>query len=197
MPENPYKSPGRLNKTATAPTALQMQARRSFRALALVLLLPAVYNYWEFDVHVVSRLPGRFPVILRVAVLLAFVVGGALVWFFGLPVLEAISRFVRVVFARGADANAWQEVLYRTLNRVPYLAVDGAALWVMWVFGFYEMQASFFPISLAVAISAHVLAACWYVPLIYRWYRLAVVADAPGKPLKQTTAASGPPRGRQ
>jgi hypothetical protein len=149
-----------------------MQATRSFRALAFVLLLPAVYNYWEFDVHAVSHLPSFDAVICRTINILGFVVGVVLVWYFGMPVLEGISRLLRILFAGGTDSTAWQEVFYQSCARAPYLAIGGAALWFLWVFAFYEIRINFFLISWAVGIPAHVLAACWYVPLIYRWYRL-------------------------
>lgn len=190
MSENPYESPKCLSETTIAPTALQLQATRSFRALAVVLLLPAIYNYWEFDAHAVSRVPGLLAANFRSANILGFVVGGALVWFFGMPILEAISRLIRVIFAGGTDRSAWQEVLYRSLNRVPYLAVGGAALWSTWVFGFYEMKGDFYSISWAVGIPAHVLAACWYVPLIHGWYRLAVSTTS-GTPQNQAVNPSG------
>lgn len=191
MTENPYESPKCMGETAIAPTTLQVQATRSFRAMAFVLLLPAIFNYWEFDAHVVSRLPGLLAGNCRSANVLGFVVGVALVWFFAMPALETLARFVRIIFAGGTDRAAWQEILYRSLNRALYLAVGGAVLWGIWVFGFYEMKSDFQTISWAVGVPAHVLAACWYVPLIGRWYRLAVSSAPPGSPQNNAVQPSG------
>jgi hypothetical protein len=168
MTDNPYESPKWLGESPITSTSLQLQATRLFRTLALVLLVPAFYNYWEFDVHVVSQLPDILAPLCRFANILGFVVGGLLVWFLGMPTLERISRLLRIVFAGGADRATWQEVLYRSFNRTTYLAVGGAALWILWVFGYYEMRSDFYTISWAVGVPAHLLAACWYVPLIHR-----------------------------
>lgn len=180
--ENPYESPRHMGETAISPTPLQVQATRWFRALVLVLLLPAVYNYWEFDAYVVSHFPKQIAGNPRSANVLGLVIGVALLWFFGMPTLETLARFVRIVFAGGTDQAAWQEVLYRSLKRALYLAVGGAVLWSIWVFGFYEMKSDFYAISWAVGVPAHVLGACWYVPLIHRWYRLAASKALPATP---------------
>jgi hypothetical protein len=105
MTENPYESPKCMGEAAIAPTTLQGQATRCFRTLAFVLLLPAVYNYWKFDAHVVSRLPGVLAGNCRWANVLGFVVGVALVWFFGMPALETLARFVRIVFGGRVPAG--------------------------------------------------------------------------------------------
>jgi hypothetical protein len=191
MTENPYESPRCMGETTSEPLSLRMQATRSLRILELVLLVPALYNYWEFDAHAVSRLPGLLARDCRAANLLGFVVGGALVWFVGMPTLEGIARLLRIVFAGSTDGTAWQEVLYRSFQRTTRLAVGGAALWVIWVFGFYEMRSDFYTISWAVGVPAHVLAACWYVPLIYRWCRLAESGATPGTPQNQRMDQNG------
>jgi hypothetical protein len=141
----------------------------------LVLLVPAVYNYWAFDTHVIatSRLPSDLAILYRTVNVLAFFVGGSLIWFLGVPLLETTARLVRIVFAHGADRTAWQETLYRSLSWTAFVAIPGAILWVIWVFAFYQKKMNFSTISWAVGIPAHVLAACLYLPLIYGWYRLS------------------------
>jgi len=177
MPANPYESPKSYGETTTALPTLRKQATRSLHALTLVLLLPAAYNYWEFDLQVVSRLPEDFARQCRSANIVGFVGGGVLAWFLGMPALEVFSDVVRMVFSRTTDRTAWQAVLYRALNRAPYFASVGAVLWGSWVFAFYERKGDFYAISWAVGIPAHLLAAFWYVPLFYQWYQLSQSHD--------------------
>ena len=175
MTENPYQSPDVPSEAVNAGSSLRKRARLSFRVAALVLLIPAVYNYWEFDANVIasSRLPGDLANLYRMINVLGFIVGGSLIWFLGVPLLEATSRLIRIVFANGTDRTAWLETLYRSLNRTAFLAIPGAALWVIWVFVFYQKQMNFYTVSWAVGIPSHLLAACVYLPLIHGWYRLA------------------------
>lgn len=174
MIENPYQSPRLSRKSVDAEPSLRKRAQLSFRAAALVLLIPAVYNYWAFDAHAIAsgRLPSDLATFYRTANAVAFVVGMTLIWFLGLPIIEAIARLLRVVFANGTDSAAWQRALYRSLNWTVTLAIPGAALWVIWVFGFYRVGVNFYAISWPIGVTAHLLAACWYVPLIHRWYRM-------------------------
>jgi hypothetical protein len=173
MIDNPYESPKLFGDSTSAASQERVQGQRSFRTTAFVLFLPAIYNYWAFDAGEVSRLPDDLANLCRTANILGLVVGGVLIWFLGLPSLELLSRFLRGVFAGGTDHVAWQGILYRSLSLTPYLAVPGAALWAIWVFCFYQLNTDFYVISWSVGIPAHLLGACWYVPLIYRWYRLA------------------------
>jgi hypothetical protein len=180
MIENPYQSPQFSGETANTESSLRKRARLSFRIAILVLLIPAVYNYWAYDAHAVasSRLPSDLATLCRTVEVLGFVVAGTLIWFLGLPILEAIAQLVRILFANGADRTAWQDILYRSLSWAAFLAVPGAALWGMWVFGFYQMDVDFYTISWAIGVPAHLLAACWYLPLMHGWYRLAASRSA-------------------
>ena len=175
MTENPYRAPPLFHEPVDTEFGLRRRALLSFRLVALVLLAPAVYNYWAFDTQAIasSRLPSDLTAVYRAANVVALVVGFTLIWFLGLPLLEAVSRLLRVVFAKGVDTAAWQRVLYRSMNRAVILASIGAALWVIWVFGFYQIGVNFYVISWAIGVPAHLLAACWYVPLIYCWYRMS------------------------
>ncbi len=178
MTENPYQSPEFGGQAVVAEARLRTQARRSFRLSAMVLFLPAVYNFWAFDARVITPLPVDLANLCRTANILGCVIVGGLIWFLGVPCLEAIARLLRIVFARGADGTAWDEVLYRSLNRTEYLAIPGAVLWTIWVFGIYQTHSDFYTISWTVGVAAHLLAACWYLPLIHGWYRLAVSRSA-------------------
>ncbi len=174
MTENPYQSPSFVVKGNRAESSLRHEARRSFRTAALILFLPAAYNYWAFDRYAVGRLHEDIASVCRVANMLGLVIGAGLIWHVGLPCLEAIAQCLRIVFARSTDREAWDETLYRSLRSVVYLAIPGAVLWMGWVFGYYHMLGDFYTLSWAIGIPAHLLGACWYVPLAYRWYRLAV-----------------------
>ena len=175
MTENPYQSPDVPSEAVNAGSSLRKRARLSFRVATLVLLIPAVYNYWEFDANVIasSRLPGDLATLYRMINVLGFIVGGPLIWFLGVPLLEAAARLIRTIFANGTDRTTWLETLYRSLSWTAFLAIPGAALWVIWVFVFYQKQVDFYTIYWAVGVPAHLLAACLYLPLIYGWYRLA------------------------
>lgn len=175
MTENPYQSSEVPSDAAKAGSSLRKRARLSFRVAAFVLLVPAVYNYWAFDAFVIasSGLPSDLANLYRTVNVVGFFVGGSLIWFLGVPILEATARLVRIVFANGTDRTAWQEALYRSLSWTAFLAIPGAALWVVWVYVFYRTNMDFYTISWAVGIPAHLLAACWYLPLIHGWYRLA------------------------
>jgi len=178
MTDNPYQSPSSSGKSVSADSSLRRRAQRSFRVTALILLLPAVYNYWAFASRAMPSLPADIASFCRTVNILGFVIGGALIWFLGVPTLEAIARLLRIAVANGTDRTAWEEVLYRSLTWTVYLAIPGAALWMIWVFGFYQLHSDFRTISWAIGVPAHLLGACWYVPLIYRWYRLATSGSA-------------------
>jgi len=118
-------------------------------------------------------MPSGFATFYRAVHVIGFVVGATLIWFLGFPIIEAIAGVLRIVFANGTDRGAWQGVLYRSLNWAVVLAIPGAVLWGIWVLGFYQLGVNFYAISWAIGVPAHLLAASWYVPLIYRWYRMA------------------------
>jgi len=172
---NPYQSPGLYNEPFDAERILQRRARFCFRFATFVLLIPAVYNYWAFDAQAIAsgRLPSDFATFYRTVNVVAFVTGATVIWFLGLPVLQAIAGVLRMVFANDTNGATWQRVLYRSLNRAAVLAIPGAALWAIWVFAFYRMGVNFYKLSWAIGVPAHLLAACWYIPLIHRWYRVA------------------------
>ena len=174
MTDNPYQSPGVVGESSDAESSVRREARRWFHSAVGILFLPAVYNYWAFDAYAVGRLHEDIASLYRVVNMLGLGIVAALIWYLGLPCLEAIAQCLRIVFARSADREAWDETLYRSLRTVVYLVVPGAVLWIIWVFGVYQMHGDFYAMSWAIGIPAHLLGACWYVPLAYRWYRLAV-----------------------
>lgn len=174
MPENPYQSPQLSDESGDTEPDLRKRARLYFRLAASVLLIPAVYNYWAFDAHAIAsgRLPSDLTTFYRTVNVVAFVIGVTLIWLLGLPILQAIAGSLHILFAKGTDRAAWQAALYRSLNGAVVLAIPGAALWAIWVFAFYQVGVNFYTISWAIGVPAHLLAACWYVPLIHCWYRM-------------------------
>ena len=105
MIENPYESPQFSGETVNADSGLRKRAQLSFRIVILVLLIPAIYNYWAFDPRAIasSRLPSDLASLYRSVNVLGFIVGGTLIWFLGVPSLEAIARLLRILFANGTD----------------------------------------------------------------------------------------------
>jgi hypothetical protein len=182
MSGNPYESPKSVAAMPAAERSSRAHARFWLRLSAAVLFLPALYNYWAFDRCSVARLPDDLAALFRALNLAAFAGAGVMIWVLGLPLLEAIARLIRAVLASGTERVAWEDVLYRSLRRTIYLAVPAAALWSIWVFYFYQMRSDFYAISWAVGIPAHILGACWYVPLSYEWYQLAASRPAHASP---------------
>ena len=182
MIENPYESPKSHPDATAADASWRRRARHCFHASILILLVPAVYNAWAFDLHVVSPLPSNLAIRCRAVNVVGFMLGSALIWCLGLPALEAASRLLRTTFAGRTDPAPWEEIFHRSFTRLVYLAAPGAVLWMIWVFAFYQVGVGFYEISWAVGVPAHLLGACWYVPLVYRWYRLAKVPAASDAP---------------
>jgi hypothetical protein len=171
--ENPYQSPECPAGAARTESGLRKRARRSLHVAVVMLLVPALYNYWAFDALTVSPLPADLVRLFRTLNLLGLVFAFALVWLFGLAALELMARLVRTVLARETIESEWLAVLHKTVSWAPYLAIPGAALWGIWVFGFYQMRINYQSLSWVVGVPAHLLAACWYLPLVHGWYQLA------------------------
>lgn len=178
MSDNPYRSPT-AESSETGDDRLRRRAESAFRLSTCILIVPALYNYWQFDSQAIasSALPSAAMTTYRTTNLACFVVGGTLIWFFGVRLLEWLSGKLRNVVAQRADPDAWHRVLYENLARTPAFAIAGACLWAIWVYGFYVMSWNFMVISWAVGVPSHLLAACIYLPLAYRWYRLATAPD--------------------
>lgn len=172
MSENPYESPE--SSTGGAESDLRARAQRSFRFVVMLFLLPAAYNYWAFDIRVVNRLPNDLANLCRSANVLGITFASFLIWYLGVVVLEWMAGSLRFLFAPTTDLDSWQKALYQSFHVLSYIAAPGAMLWAAWVFCIYYLKSDFYVVSWVVGIAAHLLAACWYVPLIYRWYRLAV-----------------------
>ena len=168
---NPYQPP----KAGTAPppvVAGRHAALRHFRIALLILLVPAFYNFVCFNF-----LAGPATATLalsdfhRLVNTLGFAFGTVALWYFGLAMLEVLSVSIHAIFARESELVRWKSDLYDTLRRGPLLACLGAVLWSIWVAGFYQLGISFYVISVPIGVAAHIVAACLYLPLIYRWYQ--------------------------
>ncbi|KAA5546222.1 hypothetical protein FYK55_04855 [Roseiconus nitratireducens] len=174
MQVNPYQ-PSSIDSADTEVGPERDRALASLRLAFLILLAPALMNYYAFDTYVVSAggLPRSVEMLSRAVNLSGFVIGGVLIWQYGLSFLERISHGIRAVFAGHCRIATWDGVLYQSLESSTVLAIAGAALWFVWVVGFYFVQIDFQTISWWVGVPAHLLAAMLYVPLLYRWYSLA------------------------
>lgn len=172
--DNPYESPG-ADTQASVREDNGSRAVRRFRMVFLTLLIPALYNYWEFDAEAIGQ--GGFAmsqrILFRATNILGFVLGGLLLWRYGVPILEKISNGLRARWAPAVSGEVWRGVLYRAITRAFYLAVPGAALWAIWVFCIYELQLNFTAISILIGFPAHVLGAAVYLPLLVKWFQLA------------------------
>lgn len=174
MHENPFEPP-RTVELKPAENVHRSRARFAFRATLLLMMVPALYNYLEFDAHILmgSGIPSLSAMVMRITNLVGILLAALSIWFAGFPLLEKLSSAVHLVFANHTRLEAWQAQLYMAIYRGAILAIPGAILWLVWVFGFYSMRINFFVISWAVGAPAHALAACVYGPLLVNWFRIA------------------------
>ncbi len=174
MSNNPYQPPAASEPLRDRRSPKRGSALWAFRTGLLILLPPTLFNYYAFDSRSSSN---GFPLDIR-ALYYAFSIGSlclgaAAAWFLTLPLLEWVAWMIRSLVAGKVPASRWDDALYESLRPAAYLALPGAGLWVVWVVGFYYLALDFVILSYAVGIPAHLLAACLYIPLIIRWFRLA------------------------
>jgi hypothetical protein len=183
MSLNPYESPPLLPDEAMAGIAIdRTTGLKATRTIYWILLLPALLNELAF-LH--SELRGNYQLGgLEVLILLTvlgvwvaiWIVITSLVYFGGFYLIELLARGLRFLFAPKVSPGAWNHVLYTSLHASIKLVISGAILWAIWVIGFYVLEIDFYVISWLIGVPAHILGACFYVPLLYKWYRLRVVA---------------------
>ncbi len=173
MNGNPYEPPAAQTSRLSSWTGDRASARRNVRASLLIMLAPAFYNFFCLHLrHEVESVELPFDMLIRILNALEFIAIVVSIWFFGLVLLEFVTAGLHSLLSRKAELNDWRKTLYRTLRRGPVFAFFGAALWLTWVFAFYQLDVGFYAVSVPIGIAAHMLAAGLYVPLIYRWYKL-------------------------
>lgn len=169
---NPYQPPDNIE--IRQEPRLRHRAIWSLRGTWLVLLPAALFNYYAFDQRVILSYPlaaGVFPP-FRIINLLGFLVGSLVICCWLLPLLEQIARFMRRALVSQVPERDWLNAFYRSVHPAVFLALPGSVIWALWVIGFYYLKIDFVLISAMAAIPSHVLGACLYVPLLYRWGRL-------------------------
>jgi len=164
MNQNPYTPPGVQTDDISSTDDIRLSALRGIRMALLILVFPALYNFYCFAVF----LPGIVRTINALAILLTLMA----IWIFGLSALEFFTGGIHTMVARRSASAQWKTALYEVLRRLPLFAGPGAILWAIWVFAFYQLRLDFHLVSIPIGIAGHALAACVYVPLIYRWYRV-------------------------
>lgn len=177
---NPFESP-RDSGIRNLPNDVDRRnALFHLRLTLCILLIPAIYNYYAFDreVFTYARFPMPIYALYRIVNIGAMFVGSLLIWYFAHSILEWLSGMIRQLFAKTVDRNAWQNAFYSSLQRAMYLSIAGAMLWAIWVYAIYSLDADFFVVSWAVGVPAHLLGACWYVPLFVAWYKLRKASKA-------------------
>ena len=169
---NPYQVTADLEPAPVSP--LRRSALGSLRASWMILLPAALFNHLAFDPGALMGpwTPTGGLSLLRVANLLGFITGSVAIWFWLLPLLENVALLIRRVVASRTLRPAWLEALYRSLRPAGFLALPGTVIWALWVVGFYYLKIDFVLISVMAAIPAHLLAACLYLPLLFRWGQL-------------------------
>ena len=170
---NPYASPASVCHVASGLAGLRADALRRIRYALLILLLPAIYNFICFSLLVDPLVGDLHMWMIYWAVNgMGFAAIATAVWFLGLRLLEIFTVVVHMVLGRKATLANWNAALYEVLLRGPLFAVLGAIVWTIWVVAYYQLNVGFYAISVPVGIAGHLLAACLYVPLLYRWYSL-------------------------
>lgn len=94
----------------------------------------------------------------------------AVLWRFGLEILEALAAAIKQLFAREVDWPAWFAELYAGLRPLPLFTLPAAALWGAWLVLFYFFDhPGGYATDVAFQVAAHALGACVYLPIFYRW----------------------------
>lgn len=137
---------------------------------SLLLLVPAAYNVYLFNFFQGDGT--TIPTLFRLFNTIGFACVGAMAWFCGLGLLEYLTGTIHSLVARKSTRDDWQHALYATLRPAPRLALAGAVLWTIWDVAIYQLHLDFNSVSIPIGIAAHLLAACLYLPLVYRWYKL-------------------------
>lgn len=163
MDVNPYEPPHQADRSTLPPVELRSLALSRFRIAMLFLLLPAILNVYYFA----EMLSFEFVILGFIELAMLSVI----VWFLGFPLVEFIARLLHRLFSNGRPFQAWMLQLYLRIQKLRGLALAGSLLWIVWVVGFYLIGIPFMMISVPVGILAHVLGACFYVPLFLAWYR--------------------------
>ena len=176
MTTNPYQSPQADDTQVVAPLPTRQEGLESIRTATALLSTAGLINFaalFRPGFEVYWNTP-TFWIVLAVDTILLAGIGliVAACWFLLLPTLEFLGGLIRSIIAPSVNRGEWDNALYASLKPAGLLATFGMILWVIWVVGFFILNANFYVISYAVGIPAHILAACLYVPLIYRWYRL-------------------------
>ncbi|GAA4427269.1 hypothetical protein [Bremerella cremea] len=180
---NPFQSPTPTAEPGPKGNSSRQSALVSLRLAIVMLTAAGLVNYHAYDTMAMGPHVSLFGLMIMMRVFQLVLVGLLVIgcWLLLLPTLEVIAERLRSWFAKHVDAETWNEALYRSLAPAAILALPGSILWIVWVIGFYYLKAPFLLISYAVGIPAHLLAACIYVPLLYRWYHLWRYQPAPSE----------------
>jgi len=166
MNSNPYAPPSTSDDLAPLPDPeLRAMAQRRFHRSCWILSFPALLNWVFFN----WRLRPEYVLVNC----LGLVVLAIVVAHYGFRIVERLSSTIQRIACRNDAWQEWDRVLWKALVALPGFIAIGSLLWTLWVIGFYVMDINFVLISYAVGIPAHVLAACFYVPLITNWFRIA------------------------
>ncbi len=174
MPENPFEPPQHV-EPARVQSAVRKRSSGAFRAALLILAVPAIFNYLEFDAKYLMGygIPSPTVFVMRTTNIVAMLCLLSALWFAGVIVLERIALALQGLFARQVDREQWLDPLYVAINRLAILAIPGAALWMIWVFAFYRSFVNPLVLSLTLGTLANLLGAMVYLPLLYQWYVMA------------------------
>ncbi len=170
MSSNPYEPPSSTELAVLPADELRPVAALRFQQSCLILLAPALLNFICFHLTL------RFEIVLLD--LLGFIALALLVWFRGFAIIEGVSSMLHTIVCGHRARQEWTQLLHKRLESLPGFIAVGSVLWLLWLIGFYAMQINFYLISYAIGIPAHILGACFYVPLITGWFRIVRAGQA-------------------
>lgn len=163
--ENPF-APSRMDVSLL--DADDQQARRSFALSVAILLVPAALNYALWDREFLSSYyAADLVILLRVLNISGLLLLFLAIWCFTLPVFNLGFRFL----LPGAEPlrKRWRDIWHGALMRLPAFAVGGALLWFAWLCLFFWLEIPDFEFSILWQILAHILAARWYLPILFQF----------------------------
>lgn len=151
-----------------------MTGQSAIRRAALIGVIAPGFEYarfwrWGIEDQAWHGELGGFFVVSAMAGIVALVLGFALVWFCGYPLLLYVAHLVRGVFAPRVSVEIWMAVLDRALRVAPIAAALGVVTWLVYSLGNFPG----WPGDVVFGTIGNLLGALVYGPLLLGWYRAA------------------------
>lgn len=164
LDENPYASPRAIGNEFDFPVIDRVRTQFRWRLALSMFVVPAAIDY---SCHMAMDPTAKYYLIIPDAIICLFLFGSA--WKWSLSLLEWFAGLLRRFSSPTTHQNAWNQALYRSLEPAPFVALGGAALWLIWIAGFWFLQMRFDFITSVLGLPAVLLAGVICVPLVRSW----------------------------